>query len=64
MDAFAIYWRLDDAEPPGTLLMYGTPTVPSPTRGVMHVPLHSQSNPSLSADLAIFADLGQDDVNF
>jgi hypothetical protein len=64
MDAFAIYWRLDDAAGPGTLLMYGTPTVPSPTRGVMHVQLHSQSNPSLTADLAIFADLGQDEVNF
>lgn len=64
MDAFAIYWQLDDTEGPGTLVMYGRPTVPSPTRGVIHVHLRSQSNPSLTADLAIFADLGQDDVSF
>lgn len=64
MDAFAIYWQLDDTEGPGTLVVYGTPTVPSPTRGVIHVSLHSPSDPALSADLAIFADLGQDDVSF
>ncbi len=64
MDAFAIYWRLDNADGPGTLLLYGTPTVPAPTRGVIHVQLHSPTDPALSADLAIFADLGQDDVTF
>ncbi|MDB4962713.1 MAG: hypothetical protein JWP01_2712 [Myxococcales bacterium] len=62
MDAFALYWQLDGTEGPGTLLMYGRPTMP--TRGVMHVELTSTSSPGLSADLAIFADLGGDEVHF
>jgi len=62
MDAFAIYWQMDGVEGPGTLLMYGKPH--GPTRGVMHVELTSQSNPAISADLAIFADLHSDDVTF
>jgi hypothetical protein len=64
MDAFAIYWQFDDTPGPGTLLLYGTPHVPSPTRGVMHVALESPTSGALSADLAIFADLGQDETNF
>lgn len=64
MDAFAIYWQYDDTPGPGTLLLYGTPTSPSPTRGVMHVPLESPTSGALSADLAIFADLGHDETNF
>jgi hypothetical protein len=62
MDAFALYWQLDGMDGPGTLLMYGRPTMP--TRGVMHVELTSTSSPGLSADLAIFADLGEDEVHF
>lgn len=62
MDAFAIYWQLDGTDGPGTLLLYGTPH--GPTRGVIHVELTSPANPSLTADLAIFADLGQDEVTF
>jgi hypothetical protein len=62
MDAFAIYWQTDDKADPGNLLLYGTPT--HPTRGVSHVHLTSAANPLLTADMAIFADLGQDDVHF
>jgi hypothetical protein len=62
MDAFALYWQLDGMDGPGTLLLYGRPT--TPTRGVMHVEMSSTSSPSLSADLAIFADLGEDGVHF
>jgi hypothetical protein len=62
MDAFAIYWQLDDTDGPGTLLLYGTPH--GPTRGVMHVELTSPTSSALTADLAIFADLGSDEVTF
>jgi len=62
MDAFAIYWQTDDKADPGNLLLYGTPT--HPTRGVSHVHLTSAANPLLTADMAIFADLGQDDTHF
>lgn len=62
MDAFAIFYQVDGMDNPGNLLLYGTPT--HPTRGVSHVHLTSTTNPSLSADMAIFADLGEDDVHF
>ena len=62
MDAFAIYWQLDDNDGLGNLLLYGTPHMP--TRGVMHVELTSLTNPALTAELAIFPGLGHDDVNF
>ncbi|MBL0217696.1 MAG: hypothetical protein IPQ07_27945 [Myxococcales bacterium] len=62
MDAYAIYYQTDDKEDPGNLLLYGTPT--KPTRGVSHVHLTSTVNPLLTADMAIFVDLGEDDVHF
>lgn len=62
MDAYAIYYQRDDMDDPGNLLLYGTPT--HPTRGVSHVHLTSKTNPLLFADMAVFVDLGQDDVHF
>jgi len=62
MDAFAIYFRTDAAADPGDLLLYGTFT--QPTRGTSHVHLTGVVNPSLTAEMVIFADLGEDDVQF
>ena len=62
MDAYAIYYQRDDLDGPGTLLLYGTPT--HPTRGVSHVHLTSSTNPLLKAEMAVFVDLGKDDVHF
>ncbi|MFN0253359.1 MAG: hypothetical protein ACKV2T_41195 [Kofleriaceae bacterium] len=62
IDAFAIYWRMDGDDSPGTLLLYGTPTIT--TRGVRHVELQSPINPSFNADMVIFPDLGEDSVSF
>lgn len=62
MDGFAIYHVVDNMPAPGTQLFYGTPT--ESVRGVDHVHLVSPSNPALKAELAIFANLGQDDVHF
>jgi hypothetical protein len=63
-DAYALYWQQDgasDAEP-GELLMFGRPTMP--TRGVIHVHMTSPSSPGLTAELAIFANLDDDEVHF
>jgi hypothetical protein len=62
MDAFAIYYRSDTGLDPGNLLLYGTPT--KPTRGVIRSHMTSILNPNLTAELGIFADLGEDDVHF
>ena len=62
MDAYAIYYRADDAPDPGTLFLYGTPS--KPTRGVTKVRMTTISNPNITADLAIYEDLGEDDVDF
>lgn len=66
VDAYAIYFQADSPPPgmdgPGTQLYFGRPTMP--TRGVSHVHLVSPINPALTAELAVFADLGQDDVHF
>ena len=62
MDAFAIYYRLDTELDPGTLLLYGTPS--EPTRGVSRVKMTSIIRPNLTADLAVFADLGTDQEQF
>jgi hypothetical protein len=61
---FAVYWQADGAAAgdPGTLLFFGTPT--APTRGVIHVHMTNPMNPLLTADLAIFADLAEDDTQF
>jgi hypothetical protein len=62
IDAYAIYTQTDGVDAPGTQLLFGRPTMP--TRGVFHVHLVSPSDPALTAEMAVFADLGQDDVHF
>lgn len=62
IDAYAIYTQTDGVDAPGTQLLFGRPTMP--TRGVMYVHLVSPSDPALTAEMAVFADLGQDDVHF
>jgi hypothetical protein len=62
VDAFAIYFQVDGVDTPGTQLFSGRPTMP--TRGVLHVHLVSPLNPALTAEMAVFVDLGQDDVQF
>jgi hypothetical protein len=58
---FALYVQTDGASGPGQLLLYGTPTMP--TRGVIHVHLTSAVT-TLTAELAIFADLDEDTTTF
>jgi hypothetical protein len=60
--AYAIYNQTDGMDTPGTQLLFGRPTMP--TRGVLHVHLVSPGTPVLTAEMAIFADLGRDDVHF
>jgi hypothetical protein len=66
IDAYAIYTQEErpppEAPPPPVQLLFGRPTMP--TRGVLHVHLVSPGTPVLTAEMAIFADLGQDDVHF
>lgn len=62
VDAYAIYFQVDGMDTPGTQLFFGHPTMP--TRGVQHVDLVSPINPLAQAKMAVFADLGQDDVQF
>ena len=63
MDAYAIYWQADGQDAaPGTLLLFGRPT--RPTRGVSLVHMTSVQDPDFTAELAIFADLGDDQVHF
>jgi hypothetical protein len=66
IDAYAIYTQADDPPPGmqglGTQLYFGRPTMP--TRGVFHVHMVDPNNPALTAEMAVFADLGQDDVHF
>jgi hypothetical protein len=47
---------------PGTLLLFGRPTMP--TRDVMHVHMTNDANSELTAELAIFANLDQDSTHF
>ena len=48
----------------GTLLYYGHTSATEATRGVIHAHLANVSNPQLTVELAIFADLGNDNVQF
>jgi hypothetical protein len=62
-DGYAIYVAPDSQTTPGgDLLLFGTPT--DPTRGVTHVDLASPSTGLLTAELAIFSNLGDDNVQF
>jgi hypothetical protein len=62
IDAYAIYTQADGADDTGTQLLFGAPS--RPTRGVWHVHLVNPANPMLTAEMAVFADLGEDDVHF
>lgn len=61
---FAIYTKTDDApaDTLGELLLFGRPE--AATRGVIHVPMTSLVSPSVTATLAIFANIHEDDVHF
>jgi len=63
IDEYALFVAGDGGDvAPGTLLVSGRPS--APTRGVRHVHMVSISDPNQTADLAVFADLGEDDVHF
>jgi hypothetical protein len=63
IDEYAIYFQTDGMDAPGTLLLDGVPTLA--TRGVRHVSMESPAFPMiLTAQMAIFADLGRDQVQF
>jgi hypothetical protein len=62
-DEYAVYSQLDGVEDSlGTLVLSGRPA--SPTRGVRHVHMTSPLSPNITADLAVFEDLGEDDTQF
>lgn len=64
VDEYAIYFQTDNAPGPGTLFLQGRPSAPT-TRGVSHVHLDSPFLPQLvEAELAVFANLAEDDVHF
>jgi hypothetical protein len=64
IDEYAIFFQTDDAADLGTLFLSGRP-VSGATRGVTHVHLDSPSLPGIvTAELAIFANLDDDDVHF
>jgi hypothetical protein len=63
VDAYAIYWQENGMPDPGNnLLLYGTPTMP--TAGVLHVSMTSPSIPGVTAEVAIFANLDNDNSSF
>lgn len=62
---FAIYAQPDSQTTPGGMLvLYGQPQIPMVTRGVIHVHMTNPTSPAITAELAIFSNLGQDDVTF
>jgi hypothetical protein len=63
-DGFGVYWQQDaaPADELGTQLLFGKPE--APTRGVIRVHMTSLVTPGLAADLAIFANIDEDDVHF
>jgi hypothetical protein len=62
IDAYAIYVQMDGVDGPGMQVFFGRPTMV--TRGVSHVHLTSPLSPMLTSEMAVFADLGEDDVHF
>jgi len=64
MDAFAIYWQFDDTPGPGTLLALRNTARPVSDARRDACRAREPTAGALSADLAIFADLGQDETNF
>jgi hypothetical protein len=64
VDQYAIFFQPDDAADPGTLFLTGRPTSGA-TRGVTHVHMDSPFLPGVvTAELAIFTNLDDDDVHF
>ena len=64
IDEYAIFFQPDGQADPGTLFLTGRPQAGA-TRGVTHVHLESPLLPGLvQAELAIFANLDEDDVHF
>jgi hypothetical protein len=61
-DGFAIYTLSPGEKSPGTLRLFGSPTMP--TRGVIHVHMTDPADATLTADMAIFANLGDNNVQF
>lgn len=61
--AYAIYQRTDGDTGTGSLLYYGK-VKPDVVRGVTHAQLVNQTDSTLTVELAIFDDLGNDDVSF
>lgn len=59
---YAIYYQIDGMPDPGELLLYGNAA--TPTRGVTRVHMTSVRSPSLTADVAIFANVDEDDTGF
>lgn len=64
IDELGIAIHTDGTDDGGTLMLVGTP-VDGPTRGVRRVHMESPLLPGgFNAEMAIFADLGEDDVHF
>jgi hypothetical protein len=64
VDEYAIYFQTDGTEGAGTQFLAGRPETGT-TRGITHVHLESPLFPDVvEAELAIFADLDEDDVHF
>lgn len=61
--AYALYQRMDGDTGTGSLLYYGK-IKPDAVRGVTHAQLVNQTDSSLTVEVAIFSDLGNDDVSF
>ncbi len=62
VDEFAITIHGDADTGPGLLMLTGVPA-PGP-RGVRHVHFESPAFPGLTAEMTVFADLGDDEVHF
>ena len=61
-DGYAIYENDDAKTDTGNLVLFGTPTMP--TRGVIHVHMTDEQSPMVTADVAIFANLDEDQTSF
>jgi hypothetical protein len=62
IDAYAIYIQTDGVDELDKQLFFGVPTMV--TRGVSHIHLTSTMFPQLTSEMAVFADLGEDNVHF
>lgn len=64
ISAYQIFLQPDNGPEPGMLFLSGVPATGA-TRGVSHVHMESQLLPTIvTAEMAIFTDLDEDDVNF